>query len=62
MKISKEQREGIARSMDTLATSSVIGAVIGATGHSAITVTEIFSLSALAVLLYVLGFFVRSPQ
>jgi hypothetical protein len=62
MKISKEQREGIARSMDTLATSSVVGAVLGATGHSAVTPTEVLSLSALAALLYVLGFFVRSPQ
>ena len=60
MNFNKEQREGIARSLDTLATSAVIGATVGATGHSAITMFEVCSLSSLAIVLYGFAFFVRS--
>jgi hypothetical protein len=59
MKFNKEQREGMARSMDTLATTSVVGSAVGITGHSAITGLEICSLSALAIVLYGLAFFTR---
>jgi uncharacterized membrane protein YoaK (UPF0700 family) len=59
MEFNKEQREGVARSLDTLGTSAVVGAVVGVTGHSAITGFEICSLSVLAVILYGIAFFVR---
>ena len=59
MEFNKEQREGVARSLDTLGTSAVVGAVVGLTGHSVITNFEICSLSALAIVLYGIAFFVR---
>lgn len=59
MKFNKEQREGIARSIDTLATTSVVGAAVGITGHSALTMFEICSLSILAIVLYGVAIFIR---
>jgi hypothetical protein len=60
MKISKEQREAIARTLDTLATSSVIGGVVGYTGHTVVSTAELVLLGVSAVILYVLGFLLRS--
>jgi hypothetical protein len=59
MKFNKEQREGMARSLDTLGTTSIVGAAVGITGHSALTVFEICSLSVLAFVLYGWALFIR---
>jgi hypothetical protein len=55
----KDQREGAARSLDTLATSSVIGAALGSTGHTEVTWMEVVALTVLSVVLYVAGFLTR---
>lgn len=59
MKFNKEQREGVARSLDTLATSCLIGATIGVTGHSEITWFELSLLFFATPLLYSFSFLVR---
>jgi hypothetical protein len=48
--------------VDTLATSSVIGGVVGYTGHTVVSTVELVLLGVSAVILYVLGFLLRSQK
>jgi uncharacterized membrane protein YoaK (UPF0700 family) len=59
MRFNEKQLEGLARLMDTLATTSVVGAVVGATGHSMLTMVEICALLLLAFILYLTAFYLR---
>ena len=61
MRFAKEQKEGIARVLDTLAVSALIGAVVGSTGHSPLSTLEIGVLFAMCPILLVFAFFLRSP-
>ena len=62
MKFSKEQSEGLARFLDTLAASAMIGMVVGATGHSDLHLGEIFGLLALCPTLLAMSFKLRRPK
>jgi len=62
MKIAKEQRDAFARTMDTLATSSVVGAIVGYTGHTVVSNAELVLLVLAALVLYVFGFVLRSQK
>jgi hypothetical protein len=62
MKFTKEQSEGLARFLDTLAASAVIGAVVGATGHSDLSLAEIFGLLALCPALLSMSIYLRRPK
>lgn len=59
MKFTKEQKEGLARFFDTLAASAFIGAVVGATGHSALTSIEIVLLFTACPILLAFAFHLR---
>lgn len=59
MKFNKEQREGFARACDTLAVTSIVGAVVGITGHSPLQTVEVWGLIAVAPALFAIGFFFR---
>lgn len=61
VKISKEQKEGLARFVDTLAVSAIIGAVVGATGHSPLTAIEVIGLVVASPILLGFGFLLRRP-
>ena len=61
MKFSKEQKEGIARFLDTIAASAFIGAVVGTTGHSVLTVFEIIVLLLVCLTLLGLSLLLRKP-
>lgn len=61
MKFAKEQKEGIARFLDTIAPSAFIGAVVGTTGHSVLTVLEIIVLLLVCLTLLGLSLFLRKP-
>jgi hypothetical protein len=62
MKFSKEQSEGLARFLDTLAASAVIGAVVGATGHSNLSLGEIIGLLTLCPTLLSMSIYLRRPK
>jgi hypothetical protein len=62
MKFTKEQGEGLSRFLDTIAASALIGAVVGATGHSALSTVEIFGLIFLCPLLLSMSFYLRRPK
>ena len=62
MKVSKEQKEGLARFLDTIAASAFIGAVVGHYGHSALTIFEIRYLYVACPILLTLSFFLRKPS
>jgi hypothetical protein len=62
MLLNNNQREGLARSLDNLATSCLIGAIIGATGHSSLAMFEICSLFVLAAILYGCSLFMRGLE
>lgn len=62
MNFSKEQKEGIARVLDTLAVSALIGAVVGSTGHSPLSTAEIAFLFAGTPILLVFGYLLRSQK
>lgn len=59
MQFSKEQKEGFARVLDTLAVSALIGAVVGSTGHSPLSTVEIVVLFAMCPILLGMSFFLR---
>lgn len=59
MIFSKEQKEGFARVLDTLAVSALIGAVVGSTGHSPLSTTEIIVLFAMCPILLGMSFLLR---
>lgn len=59
MIISKEQKEGLARFLDTVAASAFIGAVVGSTGHSPLSTIEIIVLFAMCPILLGMSFFLR---
>lgn len=62
MKFSKEQSEGLARFIDTIAASAFIGAIVGASGHSAIERLEVFELLVICPILLLASFFLRRPK
>jgi len=62
VKASKEQKEGVARVFDTLAASSVIGAVLGITGHGVMSLLEIGCLLMLTPILLTSGWFLRGSK
>ena len=53
-KYSKEQKEGLARFMDTIAASAFIGGVVGLTGHSPLSAWEVATLFAICPILLLL--------
>lgn len=62
MKFNKEQREGLARVCDTLAVTSIVGAVVGATGHSPLLTMEVVVLIAISPVLLVIGYLFRNQK
>ncbi len=58
----KEQKEGLARFIDTIAASSFIGGVVGLTGHSPLTSWEVITLFATCPILLVLSWILRKPS
>jgi uncharacterized membrane protein YfcA len=58
----KEQREGLARFLDTIAAAAFIGAVVGATGHSLISGAEIASLFFWCLVIISASFQLRKPS
>jgi hypothetical protein len=62
MNFNKEQREGLARVCDTLAVTAIIGAVVGATGHSPLQAVEIGVLIAISPVLLAVGYFFRRQK
>ncbi len=58
----KEQKEGLARFIDTIAASSFIGGVVGLTGHSPLTPWEVIALFATCPILLVLSWILRKPS
>jgi hypothetical protein len=61
MKFSKEQREGFARFIDTVAASALIGGIVGATGHSSLSAMEIATLLLICPILLCASAYVRRP-
>jgi hypothetical protein len=62
MKFSKEQYEGFARFIDTIAASALIGGIVGATGHSPLSTTEIVTLLGICPILLGSSAYVRRPR
>ncbi len=62
MKFTKEQAEGLARFIDTIASAAFIGAIVGASGHSPLSTAEIVALFAVCPTLLAASFFLRKPQ
>jgi hypothetical protein len=62
MNFNKEQREGFARVCDTLAITSIIGAVVGATGHSPLQSIEIGVLIVISPALLFIGYLFRRQK
>jgi hypothetical protein len=62
MKFSKEQKEGLARILDTLAISSLIGAIVGTAGYSQIAVRDIVLMFLICPILITFALLLRSPQ
>jgi len=58
---SKEQKEGVARIFDTLAASTIIGAIVGLSGHSVMSLLEVSLLCALCPALVSCGWLLRRP-
>jgi hypothetical protein len=58
---SKEQKEGLARFLDALATAALIGAVVGATGHSPLSFWEMSVLFTACPILLTFTWKLRSP-
>jgi len=56
---SKEQKEGVARVFDTVAASSIIGAVVGMAGYGAIKPMDVALLLAAIPALLVFSWFLR---
>jgi len=62
MKFSKEQKEGLARFLDTIAASAFVGAVVGSTGHSPLSNLEISVLFTVCPILLSMSFHLRKPS
>ncbi len=62
MKFSKEQYEGFARFIDTIAASAFVGAVVGSTGHSVLSLWEIVTLFAICPILLSAAAYLRRPK
>lgn len=60
-KYSKEQKEGLARFLDSLSAAAFIGGVVGATGHSPLSALEIGALFATCPILLVISWKLRKP-
>ena len=58
-KFTKERREGVARLLDTLAASCIIGASLGIVQRTAMSVTEIIGLTLLGLTLVTFSYFIR---
>lgn len=58
---SKEQKEGVARFFDAIAAASLIGAIVGATGHSLIRTWEIIALLIICPIPLRLSWELRRP-
>jgi len=60
----KDQKEGLAKFLDSLSAASIIGVVVGSTSHSTITTLEIFALAFVAVVMLGLSLYLRKhiPQ
>lgn len=58
---SKEQKEGLARFFDSIAAASLIGAIVGLTGHSSINAWEIAILFIACPILLLLTWRLRRP-
>jgi hypothetical protein len=62
LRFNKEQKEGLARVSDALATASIIGTIIGWTGHNTISTSEICILFGASVLLLMFSLKLRSAK
>ena len=62
MKFSKEQYEGFARFLDTIAASALIGAVVALTGHSVLSFWELTTLFAICPILLGAAAYLRRPK
>lgn len=62
MNFNKEQREGLARICDTLAVTAIVGAIVGATGHSPLQSIEIGVLIAISPVLIFVGYLFRKQK
>lgn len=58
---SKEQKEGLARFLDTIAASAFVGGVVGLTGHSPLSTWEVITLFAICPILLALSWKLRKP-
>lgn len=60
----KDQKEGLAKFLDSLSAASIIGAVVGSTSHSTITTAEIITLAIVACAMLGLSLYLRKhiPQ
>jgi len=61
MMASKEQKEGIARVLDTLAASSIIGLGVSVSGHTVLRMDDIIVLCFLSAGLPAISWILRSP-
>ena len=59
-KFTKERREGVARLLDTLAASCIIGVSLGVVQRTVMSITEIVGLSVLGLTLITFSFFIRA--
>lgn len=61
MKISfnKEQKEGLAKFLDSLSAAAVIGGIIGSTGHNTISTAETLMLFLVAAVMLCLSLYLR---
>lgn len=62
MNSTKEQREGFARFLDTIAASAFLGAILGLTGRSPMTWYEVSILFAVCPILLVFSFILRGKK
>lgn len=62
MKFTKERREGLARLLDTLAASAVIGALLGISGRSSMSGIEIAALIFVCILLIFCSLLLRGSN
>jgi hypothetical protein len=60
-KYTKEQKEGLARFLDSLSAAAFIGGVVGATGHSPLSVLEIGALFVTCPILLAISWQLRRP-
>ena len=62
MKSTKEQREGFARFVDTVAASAFLGGILGLTGRSPMTWYEITVLFVVCPILLAFSFILRGKK